>query len=406
MMRATREIAALRRSLVVVGLTAVCAASVRAQQTTDTANKKPATKNIAPPATKTVAPPATKSALPPDTKTIVPAPTVAKPPTTKTVTPPVTKPIPQPTTTKTVTPPVTKSVTQQAPASKTTAPATKSPVAGPQSKTTTAATKSATPPNNKPVTAPAVQGPVAGSSPLKLPPKPADEGIIARLMRMVGLGPKPASAPQPKKVTAPVPQTKSVSTPPTKTLTPPAQQTKTAAKSGPVAGAKTAAAIPQPPAQTKAGAPPKSVTPAGSVTTPGAPVTTPAPTQRRLDIAISDTAIAKPLVIMREVFSYDVAGRRDPFVSLLTTNDLRPTLSDLKLLGTVVDEPGRSVALLMDNSQSRADRKQVSVRVGSRLGRMRVSNIRANVVVFTITEFGMNRIDSLLLRDSTKARGR
>jgi hypothetical protein len=223
---------------------------------------------------------------------------------------------------------------------------------------------------------------------------------------MVGLGPKPAPAPQPKKVTAPVPQTKSVSTPPTKTLTPPAQQTKTAAKSGPVAGAKTAAAIPQPPAQTKAGAPPKSVTPAGSVTTPGAPVTTPAPTQRRLDIAISDTAIAKPLVIMREVFSYDVAGRRDPFVSLLTTNDLRPTLSDLKLLGTVVDEPGRSVALLMDNSQSRADRKQVSVRVGSRLGRMRVSNIRANVVVFTITEFGMNRIDSLLLRDSTKARGR
>jgi hypothetical protein len=376
-MRATRETAALRRSLVVFVLTAVCAASVRAQQTTDTANKKPATKTIAPPATKTVAPP-------------------------------VTKPVAQPTTTKSVTPPVTKSVAPQAPASKTTTPATKSPVSAPQTKTTAPATKAAvTPPINKPVTAPAMQVPVVAPGPLKLPPKPADEGIIARLMRMVGLGDKPAPAPaQPKKVTTSVPQTKPVSTPPTKTVMPPTQQTKTAAKPGPVAGAKTAAAPPQTPAQTKAGAPPKSVTPAGSLTKPGAPAATPAPTQRRLDIATSDTAIAKPLVIMREVFSYDVAGRRDPFVSLLTTNDLRPTLSDLKLLGTVVDEPGRSVALLMDNSQSRADRKQVSVRVGSRLGRMRVSNIRANVVVFTITEFGMNRIDSLLLRDSTKARGR
>jgi hypothetical protein len=105
---------------------------------------------------------------------------------------------------------------------------------------------------------------------------------------------------------------------------------------------------------------------------------------------------------MREVFEYDRDGRRDPFLSLLATTDLRPTLGDLKLLMTVVDEPGRSIALVSDAY----DRKQKTIRVGTRLGRMRVSSIRADVVVFTIEEFGMNRRDSLLLRDSTKVRGR
>ena len=105
---------------------------------------------------------------------------------------------------------------------------------------------------------------------------------------------------------------------------------------------------------------------------------------------------------MREVFAYDAAGRRDPFLSLLTTTDLRPTLSDLKIIATVVDEPGRSVALLQDKNIN----KQVTVRVGSKLGRMRVASIRANVVVFTIDEFGTTRLDSLQLRDMTKVRGR
>jgi hypothetical protein len=87
---------------------------------------------------------------------------------------------------------------------------------------------------------------------------------------------------------------------------------------------------------------------------------------------------------------------------LLTTTDLRPTLSDLKLLMTVVDEPGHSVALVQDSH----DKKQKSVRIGTRLGRMRVTSIRADAVMFTIEEFGMNRRDSLLLRDSTKVRVR
>jgi hypothetical protein len=107
-------------------------------------------------------------------------------------------------------------------------------------------------------------------------------------------------------------------------------------------------------------------------------------------------------VMMREVYDYSREGRRDPFISLLTTTDLRPTLSDLRLLMTVVDEPGRSVALVSNGFDKK--NPQRTLRVGDRLGRMRVSSIRSDVVVFTIEEFGMNRRDSLLLRDSTKAR--
>ena len=107
-----------------------------------------------------------------------------------------------------------------------------------------------------------------------------------------------------------------------------------------------------------------------------------------------------PSVMLREVFDYSSDGRRDPFISLLSTTDLRPTISDLKLLMTVVDEPGRSVALVLNGYT----KKQQTLRVGSRLGRMSVSSIRADVVLFTIEEFGMNRRDSLLLRESDKAR--
>lgn len=197
--------------------------------------------------------------------------------------------------------------------------------------------------------------------------------------------------------------------PPTKTAAPPVNQTKGAAPAAGQTKAGAAAAVlttPSAPAgaQTKAGAPAGAQTKAGVPAAPqtkaaAPPPVTPTP---KLNVVTTDTAFAKPLIIMREAFTYDRAGRRDPFLSLLTTTQLRPTLSDLKLMGTVVDEPGRSVALLLDNNA----KKQLSVRVGMQLGRMRVASIRSNVVVFTIEEFGTNRRDSLLLRDSTKMRGR
>lgn len=120
-----------------------------------------------------------------------------------------------------------------------------------------------------------------------------------------------------------------------------------------------------------------------------------------LSVATTADTASLPPTIMREVYDYSKDGRRDPFYSLLMTTELRPTLSDLKLVGILVDHTGgRSVATLRDI----ASNAQYRVTVGSTLGRMRVSAIKMGSVVFTIEEFGTTRQDSLILRDSTKVR--
>jgi hypothetical protein len=108
-------------------------------------------------------------------------------------------------------------------------------------------------------------------------------------------------------------------------------------------------------------------------------------------------------VIMREVFDYDAEGRRDPFFTLLASAELRPTISDLKLIGILYDPSGRrSVVSLRDlGTQAR-----YQVTTGTTLGRMKVVLIKPRVVIFSIEEFGLNRQDSLVLRDTSKARVR
>ena len=122
----------------------------------------------------------------------------------------------------------------------------------------------------------------------------------------------------------------------------------------------------------------------------------------QLTIAKADTMVVPP-TIMRESYEYARQGRRDPFVSLLTTNELRPTISDLKLTGVLYDHAGNnSVATVRDQT----DNKQYRVKTGTTLGRMRVTAIKTTSVIFTIDEFGTTRQDSLILRDPTKARPR
>ncbi len=107
--------------------------------------------------------------------------------------------------------------------------------------------------------------------------------------------------------------------------------------------------------------------------------------------------------VTREVFGYAAEGRRDPFYSLILTEDLRPLLSDLKLVAILYEASGRrSVAIMRDvltNAQYR-------VNAGMTLGRMRVAQIKPRVVLFTIDEFGQSRQDSLFLVDSTKVRNK
>jgi hypothetical protein len=124
--------------------------------------------------------------------------------------------------------------------------------------------------------------------------------------------------------------------------------------------------------------------------------------QEALNVVQSDTTGSPPVSIMREAFDYSTDGRRDPFFSLLSSNELRPAINDLRLTGILFDHGGgHSVATLRDLSNA-----QYRVTVGSTLGRMRVSAIKIKAVIFTIDEFGSTRLDSLVLGDSTKARGK
>lgn len=110
---------------------------------------------------------------------------------------------------------------------------------------------------------------------------------------------------------------------------------------------------------------------------------------------------ARVVTINREVFHYSSGGRRDPFKSLLTTTELKPTVADLRLTTVAYDPTGRnSVAVLRDVGT----KEQYRVKVGSALGRMRVVRIDPKVVTFAIEEFGFSRQETLTLGDSTRTR--
>jgi hypothetical protein len=101
-------------------------------------------------------------------------------------------------------------------------------------------------------------------------------------------------------------------------------------------------------------------------------------------------------VFEREVFHYERAGRRDPFVSLMENGELRPLITEIRVTGIVYDESGRSsVAVLRDVGS----KEQYRVRIGSSLGRMRVARIDRKSVTFTIEEFGFSRQETLQLSD-------
>jgi hypothetical protein len=106
-----------------------------------------------------------------------------------------------------------------------------------------------------------------------------------------------------------------------------------------------------------------------------------------------DTAI-----FQREAFRYDRSGRRDPFVSLMNSGDLRPLISDLRITSIAYDPTGSSVAVLRDLGT----KQQYRVRVGESLGRMRVARIAPKAITFTIEEFGFSRQETLSLADPKK----
>ena len=137
-----------------------------------------------------------------------------------------------------------------------------------------------------------------------------------------------------------------------------------------------------------------------TTTRPAAPTPTPAPAPATAP-AVAPTAAAPEVLINRESYSYPGAGRRDPFVSLMNTEEIRPLIGDLKLVAIAFDATGKnSVAVLRDIGT----KEQYRVKVGQQIGRMRVAAIHEKDVVFGIEEFGYSRQESVAMNDSTKVR--
>jgi hypothetical protein len=116
------------------------------------------------------------------------------------------------------------------------------------------------------------------------------------------------------------------------------------------------------------------------------------PDSAKTDSAKADSTGAPMLV--REVYSYE-GGGRDPFLSLLKSGDIRPLLSDLKLVGIYYDGrfTARSVAVLRDVTNN----KIYKVKPGDIIGRLKVTTVRPREIVFTVQEFGFERQESLQL---------
>jgi hypothetical protein len=104
--------------------------------------------------------------------------------------------------------------------------------------------------------------------------------------------------------------------------------------------------------------------------------------------------------LVRESFNYTADGRRDPFMSLMKTGELRPAVSDLKLVTVIYDPAGRSVAILRDLTT----KEQYRIKVGQTLGRMRVASIQPKSVTFTVIAIGTTFQEVLALNDTTRAR--
>jgi hypothetical protein len=132
---------------------------------------------------------------------------------------------------------------------------------------------------------------------------------------------------------------------------------------------------------------------AGSLAAQAKPKPAATPDSARADATRKVDSTAAP-VLVREVFSYE-GGGRDPFLSLLKSGDIRPLLSDLKLVGIYYDSryPARSVAVLRDVTNNKIYR----VKPGAIVGRLKATTIRPREIVFTVQEFGFERQESLQL---------
>jgi outer membrane murein-binding lipoprotein Lpp len=104
---------------------------------------------------------------------------------------------------------------------------------------------------------------------------------------------------------------------------------------------------------------------------------------------------AREIEVLRETFAY-AGGTRDPFNSLLSRDKNGPEIADLDLVGVYQDlrTPSNSVVVLREKVSA----KRHKLRVGDRLSRARLVQIRPRDAVFMIQDFGFERQETLSLR--------
>jgi hypothetical protein len=110
---------------------------------------------------------------------------------------------------------------------------------------------------------------------------------------------------------------------------------------------------------------------------------------------IDSVAQGRETEVLRETFAY-AGGTRDPFSSLVNVKNAGPELVDLQLVGIYQDlrTSGNSVAVVREKDSG----KRHKLRVGDRIGRLRVAQIRSKDLVFQIEDFGFERQETLSLR--------
>jgi hypothetical protein len=116
----------------------------------------------------------------------------------------------------------------------------------------------------------------------------------------------------------------------------------------------------------------------------------------RLDATTADSLRrAREIEVMRESFAYG-GGTRDPFASLLDVALSGPEFSNLELVGVYQDlrSPSNSVVVLREKVSMR----RYKLRRGDQVGRARLVQIRPRDAVFTISDFGFERQETLSLR--------
>jgi hypothetical protein len=105
------------------------------------------------------------------------------------------------------------------------------------------------------------------------------------------------------------------------------------------------------------------------------------------------------LVAEREVFRYPTVTRRNPFKALGVGSDDAPRFEQLRLMGIIYSEsPGSSVAVVGTSTVSVSeDGTQVNLeegrawylKVGQRVGNVRIVEIRPEQVEVEVEEFGL-----------------